>query len=174
MNESHCEVCSIWILFYSCYNLHWWCVSKQIFLLWSTFNKELPYLKGRVIIVINLISPCLIIIIKVFIKHKILSIDTQKLKHTGTRTHEHTGYTKQAILIIVKYVHKLKQAAETWARWGQQHGTQNMAGLYYYSLEKCLKILPKERGFLMEKKGKVIPHRGTEDRPVCFPGSYLV
>ena len=55
-------------------------------------------------------APC-IIIIKVFVKHKILSLETilrvrkHTHKHRGTCTHKHSDYTKLNI-------HSLKQAAE--------------------------------------------------------------
>ena len=48
--------------------------------------------------------PNIIIIIKVFLKHKILSLETKRIHthththihtHTGTHTHKHSDYTKQ-------------------------------------------------------------------------------
>ena len=53
-------------------------------------------------------------------------INTQTHTLTGTHTNEHTNNMKLNSYTI----HSLKQSAETWDRWRQQHGMDDMAGLY--------------------------------------------
>ena len=118
-------------------------------------------------------SAPIILIIKVFIKCKIVSLYTilgaraRVLTHTRThaRTHSraHTHTCTRARAHTHTHTHEytdcknltytlLKQTTETWGGWRQQRGTENMAGLLFCE-KKCLEVW-LEGGFLSYRKGK--------------------
>ena len=80
-----------------------------------------------------------------FVKHKLLSIETilSTHTHTGTCTHKHYDYTKLNL-----------QSLDTWDGWRHQHGTENMAGLKFWE-KKCMLHLNESReGFCRRGRGR--------------------
>ena len=77
--------------------------------------------------------------------------------HTRTHTHRHPAHT--SILTIQSRKHL------GYLEWIKTQGTQNMAGLQFWK-KKCFYIIFEwvQRGFLSERKGKVIPCRWTKNR----------
>jgi len=72
-------------------------------------------------------------------------------RHECRHLHKHSDYTKQLI-------HKMR-SKQTWDAWSQQHGMENMAKLWFWE-NKCFEVWLEcaQRGFLSERKGKVIFH----------------
>ena len=107
----------------------------------------------------------MIIIIKVIIKCKILSVGTilsahpHTYTHTNTHIHEHTDCKTE-------FTYNLNgQQTGIWGKWRQQCGTENMAGLLFGE-KKCLEVWLEgvQRGFLSERRGNVIPCRGAKEK----------
>ena len=81
------------------------------------------------------------------------------------RVHAHT-YTQAPVHTIILTTHNFiySQFRHITNTERQQRGTENMAGLELWK-KKCLEVRFEAYGkFLSERKGKVIPCRGSEDR----------